>query len=290
MRPYLLTLITLLLPLGCACDQSPTRSSNPAYAESTPIRLFDGKSLNGFKTWLGGTKYKDPKKIFTVRNGILRISGDGFGYLATRNAYQNYRLLVEFKWGSKNFQHRIGKARDSGIFLHSIGLDGNSFDGNGAFKSAIECQIMEGSVGDFILIRGNDAEGKPIPIRLTTTTLPNPDSEGWFTYTTATESARTRTLHQKGRINWHGKSKNWTDTFGYRARNDIESPPNQWTTVECICIHDRITIKVNGSIVNHAYNAFPTSGPILLQCEGSEIFIRRMDLYPITPPSVSDAD
>src|SRR6185295_7406358 len=74
---------------------------------------------------------------------------------------QNYHLIAEFKWGERNWSwgDRIGKARDSGIFLHSIGPEGNSHDGNGAFKAAIECQIMQGAVGDLLLIRGTNADG-----------------------------------------------------------------------------------------------------------------------------------
>lgn len=106
--------------------------------------LFNGTNLNGFHTWLSDTRLADPRQVFTVTNGMIRISGDGLGYLATEQAYQDFRLVVEFKWGQRNraWGDRIGKARDSGIFLHAVGPDGNSHDGKGAFMAAIECNLF----------------------------------------------------------------------------------------------------------------------------------------------------
>src|SRR6185436_3775140 len=47
-----------------------------------PIRLFNGKDLSGFTTWLHGLgKNNDPTKVFTVQDGILRISGETYGAL-----------------------------------------------------------------------------------------------------------------------------------------------------------------------------------------------------------------
>jgi len=65
---------------------------------------------------------------------MIRISGDGLGYLATTRSFADYRLVVEFKWGTLNtrWNDRVGRARDSGLFLHATGPDGNSHDGDGA--------------------------------------------------------------------------------------------------------------------------------------------------------------
>ena len=42
-----------------------------------------------------------------------------------------------------------------------------------------------------------------------------------------------------------------------------------------------VSVIVNGTVVNRAEAVFPSSGPILLQCEGSEIFFRRFELHPL---------
>jgi hypothetical protein len=111
----------------------------PPISPTERVRLFNGNDLGGFYTWLVDTKSEDPRHVFAVTNGMIRISGEGLGYLATEKGYRNYHLVAEFKWGKTNWHwgDRIGRARDSGIFLHAIGPDGNSHDGQGAFMAAI---------------------------------------------------------------------------------------------------------------------------------------------------------
>jgi lysophospholipase L1-like esterase len=42
------------------------------------IKLFNGRDLSGWTTWLVDTKRQDPRGVYSVRDGMLRISGDGF--------------------------------------------------------------------------------------------------------------------------------------------------------------------------------------------------------------------
>ena len=242
------------------------------------IKLFNGRDLGGLYTYLRETRHADSRGVFTVKDGMLRISGEGYGYVSTERAYRDYRLVVEFRWGEKNWGERRGMARDSGIFLHSAGPDGNSLDAGGAYKAAIECQVMEGSTGDFLLIKGRYADGSPVPVRLTTHVAEKRDAEGWVWWK---EGGARLTLDDGGRVNWFGKEAAWRDVFGFRGGKDVESRPGEWTRVECVCAGDRITVMVNGTVVNRAEAVFPSSGPILLQCEGSEIFFRRFELHPL---------
>ena len=147
--------------------------------EGHVIPLFNGRNLDGLYTWLADTKRDDPRGVFSVRDGIIHISGDGFGYISTDKSYRDYRLVVEFKWGDRDWRGRQGKAKDSGIFLHSAGPDGNSWDGDGAWKAAVECQVMQGAVGDFLLINGRYENGKPVLVRLTTEAAKERDAAGW---------------------------------------------------------------------------------------------------------------
>src|SRR5690606_34725650 len=64
-----------------------------------PIRLFNGKNLDGFYTYIEDTGYEDPRQVFTVKDGMIHISGDGFGGLITDKEYRDYHLVIEFKWG-----------------------------------------------------------------------------------------------------------------------------------------------------------------------------------------------
>jgi len=236
--------------------------------------LFNGTDLTGFYTWLVDTKYEDPRAVFSVTNGMLRISGDGLGYLATKQEYSNYHLVAEFKWGTTNWHwgNRIGRARDSGIFLHSAGPDGNSVDGNGAFRAAIECQIFQGATGDILLIRSTN-----VAPSITAEIAEQRDSDGWPFY----HRSGTRTnLVRWGRLNWFGKSPAWEDKLDFRSPHDIEKPYGEWNRIECHSQDGRLQIRLNGVIANEAFDVHPRSGRILLQSEGSEIFFRRLDLEP----------
>jgi hypothetical protein len=244
------------------------------------IALFNGTNLAGFYTWLVDCQREDPRGVFTVTNGMIRISGEGLGYLSTDKEYRDYHLVAEFKWGQRNWPwgDRVGKARDSGIFLHSFGPDGNSHDGKGAFKAAIECNLFQGATGDFLLIRGTDANGSALAPRITAEVAPARDAEGWFTWQ---RGGRRQTIERWGRLNWFGKDPSWRDQLDFRGPHDLESTPNNWTRVECICAGRRITVKVNGTVANEAFDVFPGQGKILLQCEGSEILFRRLELRPL---------
>jgi hypothetical protein len=246
------------------------------------IRLFNGTNLAGFRTWLVDARYSDPRKVFSVTNGVIRISGEGLGYLATEREYSDYCLIAEFKWGLTNWHwgDRVGKARDSGIFLHAKGPDGNSHDGNGAFMAAIECQVMQGAVGDFLLIRGKAEDGSLIAPRVTVEAAPERDADGWWTWQAG---GRKQMVERWGRVNWSGKARPWKDELDFRGPQDVESGRGEWTRVECVCDGGRIQVRVNGTLVNEATDVFPRQGRILLQCEGSEIFYRRLELRPLGP-------
>lgn len=281
----------LVVPVGLAVVGA--AEPDAPIAPQAVIALFNGRDLSGWTTWLVDTRHQDPRGVYSVRDGMIRISGDGFGYLGTDRAYKDYRLVVELKWGTENFRTRRGMARDSGIFLHSAGPDGGSYDcgwkssrsntgldiSSGAYKAAIECQVMEGGFGDLLLIHGRYADGRHIPVRLTAPVVERRVAADYAKYQYQPNADR-QTL-SSGAIAWIDKDAAWQDVPGFRGHNDVESPLGEWTRIECICVGDRVTVLVNGSPVNEAYGVFPASGKILLQCEGSEIFFRKVELHPV---------
>lgn len=212
-----------------------------------------------------------------MTNGWLRISGDGLGYLGTVEEYSDYTLKLEYKWGATNtvWGDRIGKARDSGVFLHATGPDGNSFDGKGAFMAAIECNVFEGAVGDFLLIRGAYGDGTQIHPKVQVKVRPERDRDGWFWHSPEGDE---REVERWGRVNWIRKDPAWRDVWQFRGQHDLEHAPGQWNRLECRCHGDTVEIRLNGVLVNRAERVWPGRGRILLQCEGSEIFFRRLVL------------
>lgn len=251
-----------------------------AAGQPAPVPLFNGTNLDGWSTWLVDTKHRDPRHVFSVTNGMIRLSGDGLGYLASSNAFRDYLLSLEFKWGARNthWGDRLGKARDSGVFLHATGPDGNSHDGNGAFMAAIECNLFQGATGDFLLIRGNDAQHKLIAPRVTIEARAERDRDGW---PWSQPGGKRITIERWGRVNWINKSAEWRDETDFRGAHDVEKPTGEWNRLEIRCDGGRIVVMLNGSTVNEAFAVWPRAGKILLQCEGSEIFFRRVAVLPL---------
>jgi hypothetical protein len=241
-----------------------------AAAGQEPIKLFNGKDLTGLTTWLKASKRDDPKKVFTVQNGVLHVSGEGFGYVATDKEYANYHLTVEYKWGKRTDGGKY--VRNSGILLHATGPDGGA---NGTWMSCIECQLAQGCVGDLITIRGNDKDGKQIPVALTADIEVGPDKRPRWK-----EGGEKRTF-TKGQLWWHKHEPFFKELLDTRGKDDLESPLGDWTKVECICKAKTTEIRVNGTTVNKCFDVYPAAGKILLQSEGFEIDFRRFELVPL---------
>ncbi|MGH9661794.1 MAG: 3-keto-disaccharide hydrolase, partial [Bryobacteraceae bacterium] len=69
-------------------------------APGAAVRLFNGKNLDGFDTFLRDKGLnRDPDGVFRVQDGAVRVSGTEYGYFITRQEYENYHLKFEFKWG-----------------------------------------------------------------------------------------------------------------------------------------------------------------------------------------------
>jgi len=246
-----------------------------------PIVLFDGHGLDAFYTWLVDDHRDDPRRVFSVVDEIdgapaIRISGERWGGLVTRGSFRDYRLVVEFRWGLLTWGERRGRARDSGVLVHCQGPDGNTgTDGNGAWMRSIEAQVIEGGVGDIILVEGEGDDGQRSTPRLTTTV--RPDRDGEPVYDPRGEPRE----FERGRINWSHRDPDWEDRLGFRGAADVESPAGGWTRLEVIADGDRITNIVNGTVVNRGERLSTREGKILLQSEGAEIYIRRVELIPL---------
>ena len=248
--------------------------------EDGPIKLFNGKNLAGFYTWTSDTNYQDPRKVFTVTDGMLHISGDGFGGLTTNQEYRDYHLIIEFKWGERTWGSRKDRTRDSGLLVHSNGPDGGRGAGSdgrrGPWLPSIEAQIIEGGVGDILVLSGRDPKtGIAYPVSLTAEITKDRDGE------TVWKKGGERRTFSSGRINWYGRDPDWVDKIGFRGKEDVESPFGEWTRMEVIADGGHLLYKVNGVTVNEAFDANPAHGRILLQTELAELFVRRYELWPL---------
>jgi len=269
--------VTSLSPLGIAAEsaESCANDETAISPEDAPIFLFNGENLDGFYTWLKDSQYEDPRRVYRVTDGMLHVTGDGWGSITTNECYRDYHLVLEFRWGERTWDERENAARDSGLLIHSRGVDGGF---RGIWKPSIEVQIIEGGVGDFILVNGNDEDGQPVPISLTTHVGRDRDGEVIWQ-----EDGEIETFDRtnRRRINWFGRDPDWSDTLGFRGKDDIESTFGEWTRLDVIADGGRIEVFVNGVKVNEAFDASPRSGQLQLQAELAEIFFRRWELWPL---------
>ena len=247
------------------------KASQPSSNQDQPkaLALFNGKNLEGWYTFLKERgRDRDPKQVFTVHDGLLRISGQEWGCITTDKEYENYKLVVEYKWGDKTFEPRADKARDNGVLLHSTGSDGGY---DSTWMHSIECQIIEGGTGDFLVV-GDGSKQFSL-------TAPVASEKQGNSYVFQ-PGGQPVTIH-KSRINWYGRDPNWKDVKGFRGTNDLEKPVGEWNRMECIADGEEVFIYLNGTLVNHATQVKPTQGRIQIQSEGAEMFIRKVELTPL---------
>jgi hypothetical protein len=274
-----MSLLALLL-LFLTFVQLPAAPPAAAIRPDSTIRLFDGKSLDRFETWLVDSHRDDPLRVFSVVDQVdgapaIRISGEKWGGLISKEAYRDYHLVVEFRWGLLTWGDRRDRARDSGVLVHGQGQPGNTGkDMNGPWMRSIEAQVIEGGVGDIILVAGFEADGRRIGPTITARAGADRDGEPVFD-----PNAQPRTF-ASGRINWFGRDPDWKDAIGFRGKQDVESPYGEWTRLEVIASGDRLTNIVNGKVVNEGTAASQAGGRIIIQSEGAEIFFRRIDVEP----------
>lgn len=279
----------MLLAVACAL------TAPQAFTKWTP--LWNGRSLDGWTTWIAtpdrsvtvadvkrdaNGKYlepigpeRDPLHIFTVvqtdGRPAIRISGEVFGELRTKASFHNYHLRLQFKWGDKKWPPRDapGTPRDSGLLYHVHGAAG---EGGRVWARSIELQIQEHDVGDLYAIESVIAV-RAKARRGTQPLLYDYDPAGEWTFFSQAQGASGRCIKQP----------------------DNEKPTGEWNTVELIAFDDDSIHIVNGKVVMRLHGplnisgAVPepvTSGPIILQSEGAEVFYRDIEVRPITaiPP------
>ena len=213
---------------------------------------------------------RDPKRVFTLQtNGeepVLRISGEIYAGLTSRDTFENYHLRMQFKWGEHKWPPRLDRLRDSGILYHCTGAPGAFWN---VWMRAQEFQVQEGDMGDYYALAGVQAE---IP------TQKGADSNLVYT----PDGKR------------HLISSLTRDVPSFLKKNgDNETPHGLWNTLELICLGDSSLHIVNGKVVMALYRGARGDGPggatvpltkgvLQLQSEGAEAYYKRIEIRSIT--------
>jgi hypothetical protein len=233
------------------------------------IPLFNGKDLKEWDTFVAqapGAVDKTPlglnndrHGVFSVSNGNLHISGQDWGGVATKQSYSNYHLRFQIKWGEKKWAPRENALMDGGLLFHcSLPYD----YGTKCWMRSIEFQIQEGDMADAHNV------GAGLPMFQMSSAIAEGDSVQQYDPFAPFAT---------------------TDKRVYRSGN-FESPTGEWTTGELVARGADAVFIVNGFVVNRLYNLYRidqheqvTSGRIEFQSEGSEHYLRKIELRDISP-------
>lgn len=126
--------------------------------------LFNGKNLQGWDTYIAPDMddagkpitgkpiglNNDPKHVFKVikeaGESVIRVSGESWGGISTKNEYADFHFQLKFKWGSLTWGQKKNKKKDSGLLYFAVGPHGADY---GAWMRSQEFQLEEGNCGDY---------------------------------------------------------------------------------------------------------------------------------------------
>lgn len=106
------------------------------------IKLFNGKDLSNWN-FVVDKNSVPAEQVYSVKDGVIQIAGQPFGYMYTKEKYSRYKLHVEWRWPKGE------EGANSGIFLLIA-------DPQNPFPNGIECQLQAGNAGDLVLLGGSD--------------------------------------------------------------------------------------------------------------------------------------
>jgi hypothetical protein len=211
---------------------------------------------------------KDDAQVFTVAmqqgEPVLRISGEVYGCVFTKQDYANYHLKLQVKWGAKKWPPRLDEPRDSGILYNSQGEAG--VDYWHSWMLAQEFQVSEqqrgNAMGDYWCIAGSVADIRAVRQRDTLK----------FSPTAAP-------------VHMGNGGPYWC-----QAADSQEAPNNGWNELELIQVNGQSIHLVNGHVVlalaNSGFMAKGqrqplTHGKIQLQSEAAEVFYKNIMIRPL---------
>ncbi len=195
---------------------------------------------------------------------VLRITGEIYGCLVTREAYSNYHFRAKVKWGEKKWEPRLQELKDSGILYHSRGPFGVDYWKSWALSH--EFQVIEHGLGEY--------------------------------WTQATSAMDIRTGAGKpGALGneaprWDPRAP-WVvfaSPNNHALAGTDEDRPGEWNQLDLVCFQDDCVHIVNGKVVMALANArykdgekwVPMAGGKLqIQSEAAEVFYKDIGIRAI---------
>lgn len=101
------------------------------------VTLHNGVDLSAWHSDVPEADQDPTLASFAVENGLLITKGTPAGHLISNESFQDYRLVVEYRWP--------GEPGNCGILVH-CSTPRRLY---GMFPQSIECQMHAGNAGDF---------------------------------------------------------------------------------------------------------------------------------------------
>lgn len=227
-------------------------TAEPAVSAYTPDRTVELLSAPLLATWQAVTAMdSDGDSLdWTLQDGILRTGGLTMGYFRTRQAFADYRLVLEWRWAEGPRQilpNGKVRPRNSGIFVHVETPDK-------VWPRCFEVQLRDTDAGSIIAMEGSTCREVDL-LRARLMSQAGSDSAALL----KAREAKVITKDKKG----------------------LERPVGEWNRLEVVCRGDTITCSVNGVPQTHITNTNPKAGFIALQSEGAPIEFRNVRLEPL---------
>ncbi|MEP3837157.1 MAG: DUF1080 domain-containing protein [Algibacter sp.] len=256
--------IKMLMVFGLICSLQSTIAiaQNKKSDQKGFVKLFNGKNWDGWHLKLRNGDETMAKKVYAIHNKKVHVyknfpdsldldTGENatHGLFYTNKKYSKYILKFQYKWGEKIANNFKRWQYDAGVYYHVVD--------DKIWPTGIEYQVRydhtnnRNHTGDLI---------RPKDVQYDWYSVPDGD-----TY-----------LHpNEGGI--LDESENWlhfaSPTKNYNALN------NKWNQGEIIVMGDKYTIhKLNGEVVNVAFNLNPSEGIIGFQSETAEIYYKNIKI------------
>ena len=272
MKQILFCLIMLVLAIGCTTsnDQRLFSDDPVPVIPKKETTLFNGKNYDGWDLWMQASDVSKPaSEVFTVQDGAMHITGEGFGGCTTQKAYKDYHLTMEFRYVDDAYASRKGRAADGGLLFHCVGPEGVY---GGIWHLSFECNIIQGRCCDLIVV-GNKKDYPDIlhaKAHVDDLGRWEPDES----------KGKVLSLTDEGRVNSVTYDGTWQDEETQPIVRP-EKPYGEWNTLELICEGSTAEYILNGKTMLKLFDLNPSAGRIQLQSECHAIEYRNIKIAPI---------
>jgi len=133
--PLVLSLLVSAASIATAADEG-----------SKACNLFNGKNLDGWGYFLVDSDVK-MEDVWSVKDGLLICKGEPHGFLSTDKKFDNFKLVVEWRWAPGK------KPGNSGVLIRITG------DEKMMLPRCFEAQLAHRNAADIWAFHGFKADG-----------------------------------------------------------------------------------------------------------------------------------